>query len=605
MIFRSFILTAFVTFFSINSLTAKELYPAIKACNEFQTHLQKEKTENKKLAKTLTFIWDQWMKEYPTWASFVGYPGYDGLWPDNSLATISERKKLPSCHLTLLNKITPAKLSSTDKITYKLILKKIKAQIQEQEFPSYYLAIDQLGGVHLDLIDVMDSTAKTSLEDFENRIKRLEKYDILVDQVIILLEEGLKNKVTPVKFLLQKVPAQIDSVIFKNPKESPIYKVMQETPASITEEQKNKLLVKTEELIQTKVNPSLFKLKKFVEETYLPKCRESISVRSLPNGEKWYAYLIENHTTIKKSAKEIHDIGLAEVARINEEMAVIRKKLNFKGSKKEFHDFIQTDKQFFFDNPKDLISAYRSIGKEIDPELTKLFSDLPRLTYGVKAMADYKAPSAPTAYYQPGSLKSGRPGYFEANTYNLKSRPKWEMEVLTAHEAVPGHHLQIAIAQELGDMPEFRKHEGYTAFVEGWGLYSESLGEDLGLYKDLYAKYGQLTFEMWRAVRLVVDTGMHSLDWSKDKALNYFMDNVPKDKLQSEVEIDRYITWPGQALAYKIGELKFKELKEKAKQKLGAKFDVREFHKIVLQQGAVPLDVLEDEFNQWLKTKKM
>jgi uncharacterized protein (DUF885 family) len=605
MILRTIILILFIAFFSSNYLTAKTLYPAIKTCNEYTKTITNEKSESKKLSKALDFIWGQWMKEYPTWASFVGYPGYDALWPDNSLETIANRKSLPDCHLILLNKINSSKLSAVEKITHKLILKKINSQIKEKEFPSEYLAIDQLGGVHLELADVMDSTAKAKLEDFENRIKRLEKYDILVDQIISLLEEGIKNKVTPVKFLLEKVPAQIQSVIFKNPKDSPIYKVMQEMPEHIPAEQKTKLLAQTEELINSKVNPSLTKLKKFVEEKYLPQCRTDISIQTLPNGEKWYAYLIENHTTTKKTAQEIHDIGLKEVAKINNEMTAIRNKLKFKGSKKEFHNFLQTDEKFYFTNPKDLIQAYRTIGKEIDPELTKLFSDLPRLPYGVKAMADYKAASAPTAYYQPGSLKNGRPGFFEANTYNLKSRAKWEMEVLTAHEAVPGHHLQISIAQELGDMPEFRKHEGYTAFVEGWGLYSESLGDELGLYKDLYNKYGQLTYEMWRAVRLVVDTGMHSLGWSKDKALNYFMDNVPKDKLQSEVEIDRYITWPGQALAYKIGELKFKELKEKAKQKLGAKFDVREFHKIVLQQGAVPLDVLEDEFNQWLKTKKM
>lgn len=593
----------FSLFILNNQAFATSPESSIQTCKAFSGQLQKEKNESKKLKLVMDFIWGQWMKEYPTWATFVGFSGYDDLWPDESLENILNRKKMAPCHLQLLKKINLTKLSQNDKINYKLFLKKINSQIKESEFPSEYLVLDQMNGIHLEIMDIIDTAPKLNKEDFENRLKRLDRLDVYIDQNIILLEEGLKRKVTPVKFLIKKVPAQIQALIFSNPKESPLYKVFQEMPTHISSEEKSKLLSKAESLISSKVHPALKKLKSFIEEKYLPFCREEISFSSLPQGSQWYHFLVEKHTTTSKTAKEIHELGLKEVTRIDQEMLQIRQKLNEKRSQSEFHQFLQTDPQFFFKTPKELINAYQAIAKEIDPGLIKLFSDLPKLPYGVKPMADYKAPSAPTAYYQPGSFKSGRAGYFEANTYNLNSRPKWEMEVLTLHEAVPGHHLQISMAQELGDLPEFRKHEFYTAYTEGWGLYSESLGDELGFYKDLYSKYGQLTYEMWRAVRLVVDTGIHSLNWSKEKALEYFMEHIPKNKLQSEVEIDRYIVMPGQALAYKIGELKIKELKKQAIKKLGPKFDIREFHKVVLQLGAVPLDLLEEEVNHWLEAK--
>lgn len=589
---------------SLANATSSSESNALKKCEAFSSQLKKTKTEEQKLNTAMAFIWEQWMKEAPTWATYVGFPGLDDKWPDLSLSAIEKRKKLSPCHAQLLKQIQLKKLKPQQRITAELLINKIKMQVRGLEFPSEFLVIDQLGGPHMEVVDVIEGAPKIKILDFENRLKRLESLPEYLAQNILLLEEGLKRKVTPVKFLVAKVPEQIQAVIFEDPKQSPIYKEMLLLPKDTPEEVKNKILAKTEELIKNKVNPALVQFKKFISEKYLPNCREVVGIKGLPNGDKWYEYLIESFTTTNKSATEIHELGLKEVERINAEMAQIRSQVKFKGSKKEFHDFLQTDKQFFFENPKDLIQAYQAIGKSIDPELPKLFSLLPRQTYGVKAMADYKAPSAPTAYYQSGNLKTGRGGYFEANTYNLKSRPKWEMEVLTAHEAVPGHHLQIALAQELGDLPDFRKHEGYTAFVEGWGLYSESLGDELGLYKDAYSKYGQLTFEMWRAVRLVVDTGMHALGWSKEKALDYFMENVPKNKLQSEVEIDRYINWPGQALAYKIGELKFKELKKKAQNKLGSHFDIREFHRMVLSQGAIPLSVLETEFNSWLQAQE-
>ena len=281
-------------------------------------------------------------------------------------------------------------------------------------------------------------------------------------------------------------------------------------------------------------------------------------------------------------------------------MLAIIEELNFNGDLDAFNAFLRTDPQFFFETPEALLAAYRDICKRVDPELVKLFGHLPRLPYGVKAIPGYRAQSATTAYYNPGSFKNGTPGYFFANTYDLKSRPKWEMEALSIHEAVPGHHLQIAIAQELENVPEFRTMTIFTAFVEGWGLYSESLGPELGMYKDPYSKYGQLTYEMWRAIRLVVDTGIHAFGWTRDEAIAYFKANSGKSEHDITVETDRYIAWPGQALAYKIGELRIKALKQRAKDALGDTFNIRDFHDEVLRDGAVPLDILEAKIDKWI-----
>jgi uncharacterized protein (DUF885 family) len=275
----------------------------------------------------------------------------------------------------------------------------------------------------------------------------------------------------------------------------------------------------------------------------------------------------------------------------------------FKGSFHEFIEFLRTDPQFFYDKPDDLVNGYRVVAKKIDPELARLFGKLPRLPYGVCVIPDFKAPSQTTGYYEPGAPATGRAGCYFVNTYNLHARPKWEMEALSLHESVPGHHLQISLAQELENVPEFRKHIGYSAFDEGWALYAESLGEEIGLYKDPYSKFGQLSYEMWRAVRLVVDTGMHSMGWTRQQAIDFFRENTGKTDQDITVEIDRYIVWPGQALAYKIGQMKIRELRTGAEKQLGAKFDVRKFHDAVLENGAVPLNVLEAHMKQWLNSQ--
>jgi uncharacterized protein (DUF885 family) len=352
------------------------------------------------------------------------------------------------------------------------------------------------------------------------------------------------------------------------------------------------------------VIPSFQKLYDYFTQDYLPHCRQTIGLSSLPDGKAWYEYNAKVSTTTDLSPRMIHELGLHEVERIKAEMQKVIVSSQFKGDFKDFCKFLSANPKFFYNDAESLVSGYRDVAKRIDAELPRLFGKLPRNPYGVKPVPAYSEKSQPTAYYENGSVAAGRAGIFRCNTYDLRSRPKWQMEVLTAHEAVPGHHLQISLAQEMEDAPDFRKYSNYTAFIEGWGLYSESLGYELGLYQDVYSKFGQLSAEMWRAVRLVVDTGMHYYGWTRQQAIDYFNENTGKSGHDSEVEIDRYIVWPGQALAYKIGQLKFKQLRELAKNELGAKFDVRSFHDHLLDHGAVPLDLLEKQVREWIEAVK-
>jgi len=324
----------------------------------------------------------------------------------------------------------------------------------------------------------------------------------------------------------------------------------------------------------------------------------------VPQGREWYAYRVRFETTTDMAPDAIHELGLSEVKRIRGEMERIKAQTGFTGTLEEFFTFLRSDPRFYYNTREELLVAYRDIAKRIDPELTRVFGRIPRLPYGVIPIPEYSEKTNTTAYYSPGSPESNRPGYYFVNLYDLKSRPKWEMEALSLHEAVPGHHFQIALAQELDELPQFRRNGSFTAFVEGWGLYAESLGPELGMYSDPYSKFGQLTYEMWRAVRLVVDTGMHAKGWTRQQAIDYFVANSSKPLHDIEVEIDRYLVWPGQALAYKLGELKIKELRAHAQRELGDAFDLRAFHDQLLGAGPLPLSVLETRMKEWVAKQK-
>jgi uncharacterized protein (DUF885 family) len=461
--------------------------------------------------------------------------------------------------------------------------------------------MNQMGGPQQDPAAMLAMMPNVRASQLESQVERLEALPAYIDQSIALLRRGLESGVTPPKITLRDVPQQIRNQLVDDTSESPLLKQFINIPATVDPLQAETLRLRAEAAYREQVVPAYERLLDFAENEYLPGARESIAAADLPNGAAWYAYNVATRTTTTLTPQEIHDIGLSEVKRIRTEMDEIIESTGFEGSFEDFLNFLRTDPQFYHTTAEGLMQEYRDIAKRADPELIKVFGVLPRTPYGVIEVPSYAEQSTTTAYYQRGSIKAGRPGYFFANTYALDTRPRWEMEALTLHEAVPGHHLQISIQQELEDVPWFRQNPAYTAFIEGWGLYSESLGVEMGFYKNPYSKFGQLTYEMWRAIRLVVDTGMHHLGWTRQQAIDFFKENAGKSEHDITVEIDRYIVWPGQALAYKIGELKIRELRSYAEETLGEDFDIRTFHDQVLGQGAVPLSVLESNIRRWVE----
>jgi uncharacterized protein (DUF885 family) len=560
--------------------------------------------DGQRLNELFKLNWDYSMHENPEWATDVGYPGLNDRWTDESLDAIARRRRELQAPLKVLNSINRTTLTPADQLNYDLFRKGIEDGIEGSRFKGEYLAIHQMGGVQQNAAETLVMAPHRTVKDYENMIARLNTLPQLIDQTLVLLNLGLETGITEPRITLRDVPQQVKDQTEKDPAKNPLLKPFQEFPPEIPEAERARLRQEATTALHEKVIPAFDRLYKFLVDKYLPGARQSIALSDLPDGKAWYAFNVRTRTTTSMTPEQIHELGLAEVDRIRGEMDKVMAQTGFKGNFKKFSSFLRKDPRFFYKNKDDLLSGYRDIAKRIDPELIRFFGKLPRLPYGVLPVPAYSEKSQTTAYYQSGSLKAGRPGYFYANTYALNTRPKWEMEALTSHEAVPGHHLQISLAQEMENEPEFRKHGGYTAFVEGWGLYAEGLSEEMGLYKDPYSKYGQLTYEMWRAIRLVVDTGMHSLGWTREQSISYFLANTSKTEHDVTVEIDRYIVMPGQALAYKLGQLKFRELRAYATAELGDKFDVRAFHDQVLANGALPLDVLDTRFKEWVAEQR-
>src|SRR5581483_8520930 len=402
--------------------------------------------------------------------------------------------------MKVIQSIDRAKLSADDQLNYDLFRRNLAQSIEGARFPDEFLAISQLGGVHHEAADLLEITPHATVKDYEDIVARLNALPALVDQNLALLQKGLAAGVTQPRITLRDVPQQVKNLMTDDPEKNALLLRFHEFPAGIPEADRARLRREAETALKEKVIPAFTRLHDFLEKEYVPKARAGIAAKDLPDGDAWYAFNVRERTTTTLSPDEIHQLGLAEVARIRKEMDRVIAQTGFKGSFAEFCKFLRTDQRFFYRNGDDLLRGYRDIAKRVDPELAHLFGKLPRLPYGVQAVPAYAEKSQTTAYYQGGSPPAGRPGYFFAKLYAVNTRPKWEMESLTLHEAVPGHHLQISLAQEMENVPEFRKHGGYTAFVEGWGLYAESLGTEMGFYKDPYMKFGQLTYEIWRAI---------------------------------------------------------------------------------------------------------
>lgn len=547
----------------------------------------------------LNEAWEWQLNEYPVFASQLGDRRGNDRWRDRSLKAIERRFQDEREFLTRLRGIDSNALDKADQLNYELFRRELQSSIDANKYRAFLMPMSQRGGVQS-----MDSTAESlplsSVQDYDDWLARMGSVDEVIAQTMALTNAGIKEGYVSPKVLMQRIPDQIAVQLVENAQDSPFYAAFKNLPASFSEEEQKRLRHAAKEIIDDKIVPAYRDFNRYFNNTYLPASRDSIGASSLPNGKAFYEYRTRMYTTTTKTPDEIHRIGLNEVARIRADMQLIIDEVEFDGDFAEFLHFLRTDPQFYYDDPQALFDAYLAICKRIDPELVTLFGKLPRIPYGLRAIPASIAPDTTTAYYMRPSADGSRAGYYYVNLYRPDVRPKYEMEVLSVHEAMPGHHLQIALQMELPDMPTFRRYSGFTAFTEGWGLYSESLGYDLGLYKDPYSKFGALTYEMWRAVRLVVDTGMHYKGWTRQQAIDFFKDNAAKTELDIINEIDRYISWPGQALAYKIGQLKILEIRKKAEQMLGKNFDVRAFHDQLLGGGALPLEILETRMNLWL-----
>lgn len=543
--------------------------------------------------------WEWRMATSPVMASMLGDRRYNDQWPDNSLDAIEQRHVEVRDFLRRVYALERNALSADDQLNYELFRRQLQDDIDEHQFKSHLMPFSHRGGIQ-NLDNITNQLRLNTVTDYDDWLIRLGKVDDQIETAISMAESGRKSGYMPPGILMQRVPDQLALQVVEFANESPFFRVFENMPESISASERERLRAAASETIEKDLLPAYRKLDKYFNTRYLPATRDSVGLSALPNGSAWYEHLTRSFTTTRMTPDDIHRLGLEEVKRIRGEMQEIIDQVEFEGSFQDFLVFLRTDPQFYYDNPEDLYEAYLATCKRIDPELVNLFGVLPRMPYGVKPIPESIAPDTTTAYYSRPAADGSRAGIYWVNLYRPEVRPKYEIEVLSVHEAMPGHHLQIALQQELGNIPNFRRFLGFTDFVEGWGLYSERLGYDLGLYKDPYSRFGQLTYDMWRAVRLVVDTGLHYRGWTRQQAIDFFKENAAKAEHDIVNEIDRYIGNPAQALAYKIGQLKILTLRERAERQLADNFDIRAFHDELLGAGALPLDLLELRMDAWL-----
>ena len=546
--------------------------------------------------------WDYEMEQEPTWASMLGDRRWNQKWPDVSLEAVSSRHSHDLQMLRELQQIDRSALDSADQLNYDLFQDNYERRVEGHRFNWHLIALNQRGGVQTE-DELAENLRFTTLEDYQDWVERLRNLPRYVDQTIELLREGIRQGMVLPRVVMERIPDQIRKHVVRNPEESGFYRPFLAIPEEIPESGREALMRDARSLVVNDISAAYARLGEFFEREYLPACYTEVGAWRLPQGEEMYAYLCRKFTTTGLTPAEIHGIGLEQVDKIREAMERTRAETGFEGTLAEYFTFLRTDQRFFCKNSSELLDTYRAISKRIDPELVKLFRKLPRTPYGVTPIPESIAPDTTTAYYMPPADDGSRAGQYYVNLYKPESRPKWEMMALSLHEAVPGHHLQIALAMEQGELPHFRRHAGYTGYVEGWALYSEALGDEMGLYDDPYSRFGRLTYDMWRSVRLVVDTGIHAFRWDRERAIDYFRQNAPKAELDIINEIDRYIVWPGQAVAYKIGELRIRALRRQCESTLGDRFDLRAFHEAILESGAVPLDLLERRVTDWAHTQ--
>ena len=552
--------------------------------------------------------WEEVLKLNPVQATFQGDPRYNDQLPDFLSAEFRQQSHDFTVRwLKAVEDIGPSGLSGQDLISYEIFVRDAKQSLESEQFPSWQQPINQFGSIASFAVQLGSGTGAQpfkTVKDYENWLARGNRLPVLFDSAIGNMRQGMQSGVVQPRALMVKVLPQLDAIIKDKPEETLFWGPIQRMPKEFSEADRKRLTDAYRSMIGNQIIPSYRKLRSFIADEYMAKTRTAPGMDALPNGQAWYAFNARNSTTTDLSPERIHQIGLDEVARIHGEIRKVMQDVGFKGTLQDFFKFMQTDPRFTFKSEEALLTHYRALEAKINQKIPEQFSLIPKSPFEIRPVEPFRAQSAAGGSYMSPSEDGTRPGIFYVNTYDLPTRKTWDAEDLYLHEAIPGHHFQIALQQELTNLPKFRRFGGETAFAEGWGLYAESLGKDLGVYTDPYNYFGYLQNELWRAIRLVVDTGLHSKGWTREQVIKYMLDNSAESETQSTAEAERYMAIPGQALAYKIGELKIQELRDRAEKELGDKFDVREFHAEVLKDGAVPLSVLEGKIDRWIAAKK-
>jgi uncharacterized protein (DUF885 family) len=550
----------------------------------------------------ITDEWEAQLRADPLAATHTGDHRFDDRLPRVGEADMAARLEALRGFARRLDAIERAALTPGDQLNYDIFKRQLSNEIGLLDYRAYRMPLSKAGSFHMFFPELYLEMPMATAHDYENYIARLRAFRQYVADHIEVMRTGLDEGQVPPRVTLDGLEKTISPHIVNDPAKSLLYAPFQQFPAAIAASDAAALAQAGAAAIAESVVPGYVALMDFVQEEYLPASRESIAASDLPDGRDYYQHCIRYHTALDLTPEEIHQTGLDEVRRIRAEMQEVIRQVGFSSDFHAFVEFLRTDPRFYVTTPEALLEKTALILKRMDGELPRMFKTLPRLPYGIRPIPDYAAPGNTTAYYQPGTGDGTRAGNYYVNTYDLKSRPLYEMEALSLHEAVPGHHLQIALQQEL-DLPPFRRFRWFNSYIEGWALYSERLGLESGFYTDPYSNFGRLSYEMWRATRLVVDPGMHALGWTRQQAIDFMAENTSLTLLNITNEIDRYIAWPGQAVSYKLGELKIRQLRAHAEQALGAKFDLRQFHDVILTCGPVPLDVLETMVDGWIGGK--
>ncbi len=552
--------------------------------------------------------WEATLKRNPLQATFVGDERYNDQLPnfftpeyrDESLAFTKE-------WLKKFEAIDANDVTGQTRLSYDILVRSLKLDMEGNQFRTDLMPLDQFTnvvGLFAELGSGTSAQPFKTVQDYDNWLTRAGKMPELISQMQVNMREGVKIRMVQPKVLMVKVLPQLDGIVKGKVEESIFWTPIKNMPATFSAADKTRLTNQYRALIATQINPSIKALRTFVSDEYLPACRDTVGMQGLPNGQAIYAFKVKVSTTTNQTPSQLYETGLSEVARIHGEMRGIMAAINFKGSLQDLFHFMNTDKQFQFKDEKSLLAAYNALRVIVDKKIPEFFSVTPKAAFEIRPTEAFRAASAAGGEYQHPSEDGTRPGVFHVNTYDLPTRKTWDSEYLYLHEAIPGHHFQIALQQELTNIPKFRRFGGNTAYVEGWGLYAETIGKELGLFTDPYMYFGGLQGELWRAIRLVVDTGLHDKGWSREQVIKYMRDNSAVSETSAIAEAERYMAIPGQALAYKTGQMKITELRARAKAQLSDKFDVREFHEQILKDGSLPLSVLDAKIDRWIASKK-